>query len=71
MLFRSGVPNITSSVIVPMGVTACPGTIPWKVFADGVRLDVDLFILLRVSAKMILIPLPPSMNTFFKVYSPI
>ena len=25
-----------SSVIVPMGVTACPGTMPWKVVSDAV-----------------------------------
>ena len=30
-----------------------------------------VFMRLRVSAKRMLIPLPPSMNTFFKVYSPL
>ena len=43
----SGVPKMTSSVIFPMGVTACPGTMPWKVVSDGVKFVVGLFILLR------------------------
>ena len=67
LLKFSGVPNMTSSVIVPMGVTACPGTMPWKVVSDATKFVIGLFILLRVSAKIMLMPLPPSMNTFFRV----
>jgi hypothetical protein len=44
---------------------------PWKVVSDSGNFSVDLFIHLRVSANMMLMPLPPSMNTFFGLWSPI
>jgi hypothetical protein len=50
-----------------MGVIACPGTMSWKVVSDSGNFSVDLFILLRVSVNMMLMPLPPSMSTFFKL----
>ena len=49
--------------LLPGAKLLFPGTMPWNVLLDCDRFDSVLPIFLNVSAKMMLMPLPTSMNT--------
>lgn len=53
----------TSRLIFPRGYIALPVTMPWKVVLDVLSMVVGMNISSRFLANMILIQLPPSMNT--------
>ena len=56
-------PKTTPRLFLPSGEIALPGTILWKVVSEVFKMEVGMNISRSISMKMILMLLPPSMNT--------